>query len=146
VSDLAHPPANITGFVALNADLEGKRLELLKEMLPHLASIAVLGNRANPLNKVNYDTVRRAAEKLGVSVDLFEISNRGEVDAALAAINAAKPDAVIVASDTLLLGERQKIVNAFDAGRIPAIYAFREYASAGGLIIYGADIAGLFER
>lgn len=146
VSNLAHPDANITGFVALNADLEGKRLELLKEMLPHLARIGVIGNRANPLNKVNFDTVRRAAEKLDVSVDLFEISNSGEVDAALAAINAVKPDAVIVASDTLLLAEREKIVNAFDASRIPAIYPFREYAPAGGLIAYGADIAGLFER
>lgn len=146
VSNLAHPDANITGFVALNADLEGKRLELLKEMLPHLARIGVIGNRANPLNKVNFDTVRRAAEKLDVSVDLFEISNSGEVDAALAAINAVKPDAVIVASDTLLLAEREKIVNAFDTSRIPAIYPFREYAPAGGLIAYGADIAGLFER
>ncbi|MGH8338182.1 MAG: ABC transporter substrate-binding protein, partial [Gammaproteobacteria bacterium] len=108
VSDLARPEGNITGFVVLNADLEGKRLELLKEMLPGLAKVAVLGNRANPLNKVNYDTVQRVARQLGVAVELFEISNSGEVDAALAAIGTARPHAVIVASDTLLLGERQK--------------------------------------
>jgi putative ABC transport system substrate-binding protein len=146
VSDLARPEGNITGFVVLNADLEGKRLELLKEMLPRLAKVAVLGNRANPLNKVNYATVRRAAEQLNIAVELFEISHSGDVGAALTAIGAAKPDAVIVASDTLLLGERQQITDAFAARQIPAIYPFREYAAAGGLIIYGADIANSFER
>ena len=146
VSDLARPEGNITGFVALNADLEGKRLELLKEMLPRLAKVGVLGNRANPLNKVNYETVRRAAQQLNIAVEIFEIANSGEIGAALAAIGAAKPDAVIVASDTLILGERQKITDAFAAQQIPAIYPFREYAPAGGLIIYGAEIPSLFER
>jgi putative tryptophan/tyrosine transport system substrate-binding protein len=146
VSDLARPEGNITGFVALNADLEEKRLELLKEMLPGFAKVAVLGNRANPLNKVNYDTVRRGAAKLGVAVEVFEISNSGEVDAALASIGAAKPNAVIVAADTLLLGERQKIADAFLAQGIPSVCPFREYAAAGGLIVYGADIGDSFER
>jgi len=146
VADLAHPEGNITGFVALNADLEGKRLEVLREMLPRLARVGVLSNRANPLNKLNYDTVRRAAGQIGVAVELFEVANSDEVDGALAAIGAAKLDAVIVASDTVLLGERQKIVDAFGARQIPAIYPFREYAPVGGLITYGADIASLFER
>ena len=146
VSNLAHPEGNITGFVALNADLEGKRLELVKEMLPRLSKVGVLANRANALNKVNYETVRQVAEQLGVAVELFEIANSGEVDGALAAIGSAKPDAVIVASDTVLLGERQKITNAFSSQQIPAIYPFREYAAAGGLIAYGADIASSFER
>jgi putative ABC transport system substrate-binding protein len=146
VSDLARPDANITGFVALNVELEEKRLEFLKEVMPGLSRVAVLGNRANPLNKINAETVRRVAAKLSVSVDVFEIQNSQEVEGALVAIVNAHPDAVIIASDTLLLSERQKIVDSMENNGIPAIYPFREYAEAGGFIVYGANISILFER
>jgi putative ABC transport system substrate-binding protein len=146
VANMAHPEENITGFVALNADLEEKRLELLREVLPSLARVAVLGNRTNPLNKINLDTVRRTADKLSIAVDIFEIARSEEIPGALAAIAAAQPGAVIVASDTLLLAERKQIVDAFGELRIPAIYPFHEYAEAGGFIIYGANISKLFER
>ena len=146
VSDLAHPEGNITGFVSLNAELEEKRLEVLKEILPRLSRIAVLGNRANPLNTINSETVRRTAEKLSIAVDVFDVVNSNEVEHALAAIVAAHPDAAIIASDTLLLSERSKIVEAMGNHGIPAIYPFREYAEIGGLIIYGANIANSFER
>lgn len=146
VSDLARPEGNITGFVALNVELEGKRLELLKEILPRLSRVAVLGNRANPLNKINLDTVRRASEKLSITVDVFEVDSSNEVEGALAGIAAVHPDAAIVASDTLLLSERSKIVDSMALNRIPAIYPFREYADAGGFVIYGANISNLFER
>jgi putative ABC transport system substrate-binding protein len=146
VSDLAHPEGNITGFVSLNAELEEKRLEVLKEILPRLSRIAVLGNRANPLNTINSETVRRTAEKLSIAVDVFDVVNSNEVEHALAAIVAAHPDAAIIASDTLLLSERSKIVEAMGNHGIAAIYPFREYAEIGGLIIYGANIANSFER
>ena len=146
VSDLARPDANITGFVALNVELEEKRLELLKEVMPGLSQVAVLGNRANPLNKINAETVRRVAAKLSVSVDVFEIQNSQEVEGALVAIVNAHPDAVIIASDTLLLSERKKIADSMENNGIPAIYPFREYAEAGGFIVYGANISILFER
>lgn len=146
VSDLARPDANITGFVALNVELEEKRLEFLKEVMPGLSRVAVLGNRANPLNKINAETVRRVAAKLSVSVDVFEIQNSQEIEGALVAIVNAHPDAVIIASDTLLLSERKRIVDSMENNGIPAIYPFREYAEAGGFIVYGANISILFER
>jgi putative ABC transport system substrate-binding protein len=146
VSDLARPDANITGFVALNVELEEKRLEFLKEVMPGLSRVAVLGNRANPLNKINAETVRRVAAKLSVSVDVFEIQSSQEVEGALVAIVNAHPDAVIIASDTLLLSERKRIVDSMENNGIPAIYPFREYAEAGGFIVYGANISILFER
>jgi putative tryptophan/tyrosine transport system substrate-binding protein len=146
VSDLAHPGGNITGFVALNVEIEEKRFELLKEVLPRLSKVAVLSNRANPLNKINSERVRRAAERQSIAIDVFEIQKADEVEAALAAIGAAHPDAVIVASDTLLLGERKTIAAAMSGNGIPAIYPFREYADVGGFVAYGANISALFER
>jgi putative ABC transport system substrate-binding protein len=146
VSNLARPGGNITGFVALNVDLEEKRLELLKEVIPHLSRVAVLENSANPLNRLNSDAIRRVAKKLSVMVDVFEIKSNAEVEGALRAIVETHPDAVLLASDTLLLSERQQIANAMAVNRIPAIYPFREYAEAGGLIAYGSSISELFER
>jgi putative ABC transport system substrate-binding protein len=75
VSNLAHPEGNVTGFVALNVELEEKRLELLKEILPALSRLAVLGNSLNPLNRINLETVRRVAQKLGITLDTFEVRN-----------------------------------------------------------------------
>jgi putative ABC transport system substrate-binding protein len=68
ISNLARPEANLTGFVALNIELENKRLELLKEAIPHLSRVVVLANSANPLNRVNLGTARQAAEKLAVKI------------------------------------------------------------------------------
>lgn len=146
VSNLAHPDANITGFVALNVELEEKRLELIKEIVPRLSKVAVLGNRANPLNKINSEAVRRVAERLSVSIDVVNIVRSDEVEAALGAIASVHPDAVIIASDTLLLSERARITTFMADNGIPAVYPFREYAEAGGFISYGANIATLLER
>ena len=146
VSNLARPDANITGFVALNVELEEKRLELIKEIVPRLSKVAVLGNRANPLNKINSEAVRRVAERLSVSIDVVNIVRSDEVEAALGAIASVHPDAVIIASDTLLLSERARITTFMADNGIPAVYPFREYAEAGGFISYGANIATLLER
>jgi putative ABC transport system substrate-binding protein len=146
VSNLAHPGGNITGFIALNVDLEEKRLELLKEVIPHLSRVAVLGNSLNPLNRVNLDTARRAAQRLSVVVEAFEVQSSQGVESALRAITQGNPDAVLLASDTSLLSERKQIVDAMTTSRIPAIYPFREYADVGGFITYGANLSILFER
>jgi putative ABC transport system substrate-binding protein len=146
VVNISRPEANLTGFVALNVELEAKRLELLKEVIPQLSRVAVLGNSANPLSRVNLDTVRRSAERLGVTIEVFEVKNSAEVEMALARIVASRPDAALLAPDTLLLSQRQQITQAFAISRIPAIYPFREYAEGGGLFIYGANLSILFER
>jgi ABC-type uncharacterized transport system substrate-binding protein len=146
VSNLARPGGNITGFIALNVELEEKRLELLKEVIPHISQVAVLGNSLNPLNRINLDTARRAAQKLSVAIEAFEVQSSQEVGGALRAIVEARPDAVLLASDTSLLSERKRIVDMMAASRIPAIYPFREYADVGGFITYGANLSILFER
>ena len=146
VSNLARPDANLTGFIALNVDLESKRLELLKEAVPGLSRVVVLANPANPLNRVNLDIARRSGEKLGVKIEVVEAKSAADIDGALAQIKKSRPDAVLLASDILLLSKRKEIADFMAAQRIPAIYPFREYAGVGGLFVYGANISVLFER
>jgi len=146
ISNIARPESNLTGFVALNVELEEKRLELLKEVIPQLSRVAVMVNTANQLNRVNLDTARRAAQRLGVAIDVVEVKESKQVESGLAKIKDLRPDAVLLASDTLLLSERKQIAEAMARSGIPAIYPFREYADVGGLFIYGANISVLFER
>jgi len=146
VSNLARPDANITGFVALNVELEEKRLELLKEVVPSLSRVAVLGNSLNPLNRINLEAAHRTAKKLSIAIEGFEVRSSEEVRSALRALVEARPDAALLASDTLLLGERGQIVDTMAMTKIPAIYPFREYAEVGGFIAYGASISILFWR
>ncbi|MGA7163999.1 MAG: ABC transporter substrate binding protein, partial [Pseudolabrys sp.] len=75
VSNLARPDPNLTGFIALNVDLEGKRAEWLKEVMPRLSRIAVLTNPGNPISRLNVDIARQAAEKLGVKIEVVEAKN-----------------------------------------------------------------------
>src|SRR5262249_17470158 len=146
VSNLARPDANITGFIALNVELEEKRLELLKEVVPSLSRVAVLGNSSNPLNRINLETAYRAAKKLSLAIEGFEVRSGEEVRSAVGALVEARPDAALLASDTLLLGERRQIVDTMATSKIPAIYPFREYAEVGGFIAYGASISINFRR
>ena len=146
ISNLARPDANLTGFIALNVELESKRLELLKEAIPHLSRITILANPANPLNRFNLETARRSAEKLGVKIEVVEARAAADIESALTKILETRPDAVLLASDTLMLSKRKEIADFMAANRIPAIYPFNEYAGVGGLFIYGANISVLFER
>jgi putative ABC transport system substrate-binding protein len=146
VSNLARPEGNVTGFVALNVELEEKRLELLKEMMPSLSRLAVLGNSLNPLNRINFETARRAAQKLSMAIDTFEVRNSPDVEPSLRRLIESRPDAALLASDTLLLSERRQIADAMAQNRIPAMYPFREYAEVGGFIMYGANLSVLFQR
>jgi putative ABC transport system substrate-binding protein len=146
VSNLARPSGNITGFATQNVDLEGKRLELLKDLLPHLSRVGVLANATNPLLTPTLQQLRPVADALRVTIDVFEVHNSGEVDGVLARLQEARPDGVLVAPDLLLLSNRAKIAGALATSRVPAVYPFREYASVGGLIIHGANIGVLFER
>jgi putative ABC transport system substrate-binding protein len=146
VSSLARPGGNITGFSALNLELEGKRLELLKVLIPQLSRVGMLANAANPLLDVSLKSLRSAADVLGVSLDIFEIRRTDEIDGALLKLVQARPEAVVVAADALLLYSRREIVEALAKGNLPAIYPFREYSAVGGLLVHGANLSVLFER
>jgi putative tryptophan/tyrosine transport system substrate-binding protein len=146
VSSLARPDGNITGFAAQNVDLEGKRVELLKDFLPHLSRVGMLVNSANPLLDASWQRVRPAAEQLRVAVDMFDINGSGGLEAALLGLDRTRPDGVVVAADSLLLTHRKEIADALAESKLPAVYPFREYTEVGGLIIHGANLGVLFER
>jgi len=146
ISNLARPDANLTGFIALNVELESKRLELLKEALPHLSQVTILANPANPLNQFNLETARKSAEKLGVKIEVVEVHSAADIENALAKLKETRPDAALLASDTLMLSKRKEITDFMAENRIPAIYPFNDYAGVGGLFTYGANISVLFER
>jgi putative ABC transport system substrate-binding protein len=146
ISNIARPEGNITGFVALNAELESKRLELLKEAVPRLSRVVVLANPDNPLGRVNLGIARQAADKLGVKIEFVQAKSAAEVDGALTQIKESHPDAALVASDTQLLSKRKEIADFMAEQHIPAIYPFREYVNVGGLFVYGANLSVLFEH
>ena len=112
VSNLARPGGNITGFANLAAPLEAKRLELLKELLPQLARVGILGNAANPYSKAALENVHRTAEQLRIALELVEVRNSDQIERALLRLDQARLDAVLVFADTLLLTKRDDIVAA----------------------------------
>ena len=146
VSNLARPDGNITGFAAQNLDLDGKRLELLKDLLPHLSRVGILANSANPMLDASLRKLRPAAETLQVAVEVFDIQGSGGLEAALLQLAETHPDAVLVAPDLLLLTRRKEIAAALAKRKLPAVYPFREYTDVDGLMIHGANLGVLFER
>src|SRR5262245_60586922 len=146
VSNLARPEGNITGFATQNVELEAKRLELLKDLLPQLARVGILGNVANPFLEVALKNLHRTASQLRVALELVEVQNSDQVEGALARLDQARLDAVLVSADTLLLTKRSEIAAALTRSKLPAVYPFREYAASGGLIVHGANLSVSFER
>jgi len=146
VSNLARPDGNITGFAAQNVDLDGKRLELLKDLLPHLSRVGMLANSANPILDVSLQKLRPAAEQLRVAVDVVDIQSGAGIKGALLQLERTHPDGVLVAPDLLLLAQRGEIAAALGKSKLPAVYPFREYTDVSGLIIHGANLGTLFER
>jgi ABC-type uncharacterized transport system substrate-binding protein len=146
VSNLARPDGNITGFAAQNLELEVKRLELLKELLPQLSRVGVLANATNPFLEVLMKKLRPTAEHLRVALELFEVRNSAEIESALIQLDRARPDGVLVSPDLLLLTKRAQIAASLTKSNVPAVYPFREYSAAGGLIVHGANLGVLFER
>jgi putative ABC transport system substrate-binding protein len=145
VSNLAHPDENITGFASQNVDLEVKRLEVLRDLLPHLSRVGILANVSNPVLTATMPRLRSVTDALGVTIDVFEVHSSEDLQEALARLQEARPDGVLVAPD-LLLSNRADIAEALAKSRLPAVYPFREYAGVGGLVIHGANLSVLFER
>jgi putative ABC transport system substrate-binding protein len=141
VASLAHPGGNITGLSFLSAELPGKRLEILKETVPQSARIAVLAHPANPSYESNMHNLHVAARALGLHLHVVEMRRADELDSAFAAITHAGADALIVLSDPLLMDSlRGRVADLAAQSRLPAMYDWRMYVAAGGLMAYGPSL------
>src|SRR5262245_52323671 len=146
VASLARPGGNVTGMSLMAPDLGGKQLELLKEVLPRLARVAVLWNAANPYPAILFRKTQLAGRTLGIEVQSVEVRGPDDFDGAFEAVRRQPPDALVTADDVLTLGHR-KLIADFAAGqRLPSLHGFKEYAAAGGLISYGTNLADVTRR
>jgi ABC-type uncharacterized transport system substrate-binding protein len=146
VASLAKPGGNVTGLSLMAPELAGKRLELLKEVIPGLTRIAVLWNAANPYSANVFDQTKLAAEKLGIEVQSLRITSPNDLDGALEDALRQNADALIAVEDPLTFDNRKQIVTFAAKSKLPAIYGVREFADAGGLLAYGANLADLARR
>ncbi len=145
-SSLAHPGGNLTGMSSQATDVEGKRLQLLKELLPDLSRVGVLANPTNPYTKFALENASRGAGILGLELEVVELSTADAVDGALQALGGLRPDAVLVIADPFLLGERRRIAEFMTQHRIPSMFTFHEHVMAGGLMSYATNYRELFRR
>ena len=147
VSSLARPGGNLTGLsISLGEDFSGKWLELLKQAVPKLSRVAVLWNPGNPANATYMTVLRRVAQRLGVKLQSVEIREASGLDSAFASMSAERAQALIVAIDPLTVRHREQIAALAAKNRLPAMYGFREFADAGGLMAYGTNVTELCRR
>jgi putative ABC transport system substrate-binding protein len=146
VSSLAYPGANVTGLSLMAPDLGGKRLEMLKELLPGLSRVAVLWNAANPHAANVFRETERAARKLGIDIQSLEVRGPDDFDTAFEAARAQHPGGLITVEDPLTVSNRNTIVDFAATNRLPAIHGVREFTQAGGLIAYGSNLVDLARR
>jgi putative ABC transport system substrate-binding protein len=147
VTSLARPGGNITGTSSQTAEVQGKSLELLKEIVPKLSRVAVLWNPANPIFQAQMlKATKRSAGVLGLKLREFGARNPSEFDHTFAAISNARVDALMVFGDPTLVAHKARIINFAARHHLPAIYGTEDHAEAGGLITYSPDYAAQFRR
>jgi len=146
VKSLARPGGNLTGLVAIAPDLEGKRLELLTQIVPKLLSVAFLANPANPLHVTSEKQASAAAKALHLKVVFFPVRTDGEFDHAFQAIVGQRSGALIMLADRLFLHHRARIVEFTARHRLPAVYAYNELVQVGGLMSFGPSYPEMHRR
>jgi putative ABC transport system substrate-binding protein len=146
VSSLAHPGGNVTGLTVLGPGLAAKRLELLKEAVPHIAHVAFLWNPANPDQKSSFDEAHAGARALGVTLQSVEARSREELERAFAAMKQSRPSALLMTADAVHQRYIGRIVAFASDARLPAMYQLKEAVERGGLMSYGASLPDLSRR
>jgi len=146
IASLARPGGNITGLSALAPELSGKQLELLKEIVPKLSRVAVLGNSSEPANPKTLKEIELAAGAFGVQLQSLDVLGPNDIDTAFRAATKAHVDALVVLVSVVLTDHRTQIANLALKGRLPAIYYSRQFVEAGGLMSYAASFTDLSRR
>jgi putative tryptophan/tyrosine transport system substrate-binding protein len=146
VASLARPGGNITGLATLAPEISGKQLELLKEIVPRISRVAVLGNSTEPGNAQALREVELAAGTFGVQLQHLDVLGPKDIETAFRAATKGRADALLVLASPVLNDQRTHIADLALKSRLPAIYPQTEYMEAGGLMYYGASTSDLFRR
>jgi putative ABC transport system substrate-binding protein len=146
VVSLNRPGGNVTGTTLLSRDLALKRLELLHDLVPKATDVALLVNPTSPDADVQSRDLQTGASAVGMQVRVFQASKDSDIDTAFAAMLERSVHALVVQADPFFTNRRDRIVALANRHTIPAMYPFREFATVGGLIIYGSDIAEVFRQ
>ena len=146
VTNLARPQGRVTGQTVIGPDMAGKRIEMMRELLPTVRRVAVLWNPQNPVNGPELKETEAAAAALGVEVEPVGASTAQDLDRVFRGIRPGHLDALIVLSDATLYGQRQRLADLAIEHKIPSLSWSAEFARAGCLLSYGPDIMALTRR
>ena len=146
VDSLARPGGNATGFSIVATDLSGRRLQLLKEIVPGLSSVAVMSNLANPQSQMELRETQSAARRLDLRLHSVPISADTSIENAFEKIKKEPVQALIVVTDAILYSQRSQILDLAAGTRLPAMYPYRDFPEAGGLMSYAPSDRDLFRR
>jgi putative ABC transport system substrate-binding protein len=146
VASLARPGGNITGLSTLAPELSGKRLEILKEVVPKLSRVAVLGNSTEPGNAQMLGETERDAVVFGVKLQYVDVLSPKDIETAFRTASKARADAVLELPSFVFNSHRTEIAKLAVKSQLPAVYPQREFAEDGGLMSYGVSYTDLFRR
>jgi putative tryptophan/tyrosine transport system substrate-binding protein len=146
VASLARPGGNLTGLTTLNQEVSGKRVELLKEILPKLSRVAVLRNPTNSGSVFALKETEAAAGHLGLRLQILEVRNQDELEGAIQSASRDRAGALILLPDNLFVRRQKEIVDIVLKNRMPTMFGEIQSVELGGLMYYGADLIDLFRR
>ena len=146
IANLARPGGNITGLSTFAPELSGKQLELLKEVVPRLSRVGVLGTSTQPGYAQVAKEIAIAAEALGVTLQILDVLTPNDIETAFRNASKGHVEAVLVLASAVVAPHRTQIVDLAAKGRLPAIFPYLEYVEAGGLMSYGVQVNDLYRR
>jgi putative ABC transport system substrate-binding protein len=145
-SSVARPGRNLTGVAGFGPELSGKRLEIIKEVVPGLSRIAFLTDPSNVASAATLRETEAAAKSLGVTLQIYKVIRPEELKNAFASMKKNRATALLVNHDPTLTARRDYILRLVEESRLPAIYVETQWAASGGLIIYGPNLGNQFRR
>jgi putative ABC transport system substrate-binding protein len=146
VDSLAHPGGVVTGISDVATTLSTKRLSLLQQLLPNLHRVAMMWNKDDLGMSLRYTASAKAAQEIGADVEAVGVREPDDFNEAFTAMDQARPDAILMVSDSLTMLNRKRVFDYAAAHRLPAIYEFDSLVHEGGLMSYGADLTESFQR
>ena len=146
VASLNRPGRNVTGVTQLSSELISKRLGLLHDLIPTASIIGFLVNPADPRTESQTVEMQEAAQALGLQLHIITASSDGEIDSVAASLSELRPGALVVGTGDLFSRQAERLAALIAQQRVPAIYQYREYAAAGGLISYGASLTDSYHQ